>query len=33
MTERAMPDDVSAYPVTVQIVYEDWAQRSSITLD
>lgn len=31
--EFDLPDDVSGYPVTVEIVYEGWAQRSTITLD
>lgn len=31
--EFDLPDDVSGYPVTVEIVYEDWAQKSAITLD
>lgn len=26
-------DDVSGYPVTAEIVHEDWAQKSAFTLD
>lgn len=31
--EFDMPDEVGGYPVTVEILFEDWAQKTSITLD